>query len=346
MPSLRRPCIREASMIFKPKQLSREGLPPDSLTADKKACRRFGPCGVGEKALYLNSFYIDRCYYVPLSSVSRVFKRVAMSRGGFTGRGMFASIPYLVVEYDGGKRKQCNFKREEDVDRLLAYMAQRCPHIPRLSEEGERRLAEKAAREAARYLKELTPQAQQAWDELEAAKARLAEEPGRADRLARAARAKRTSDQSNPAYKWVALAIVVLGIASLAYGVWSWIHRDGTGAYFFLLGLAAVFFFSGANVLPTARNNRRAVSREWEQARADMEALAGRDFPVPGRYAHPVVLERMIRILREGRAQTSQEALEVLKADLKALNAGVQVEQEEYEEVVCIKPLFLLCGYQ
>lgn len=144
-------------MIFKPKQLSQEGLDPDTLAADKKACRRYGPCGVGEKALYLNSFYIDRCFYVTLSSVRRIFKRVAMSKGGFTGKGMFASIPYLVVEYDDGQRKQCNFKREEDVDRLLERMAQICPDVPRLSEEAERRLAEKAAREAARYLKELTP---------------------------------------------------------------------------------------------------------------------------------------------------------------------------------------------
>ena len=47
-------------MLFKPAQLGREGLDRETLAADKKACRRFGPCGVGEKALYLNSFYIDR----------------------------------------------------------------------------------------------------------------------------------------------------------------------------------------------------------------------------------------------------------------------------------------------
>lgn len=335
-------------MIFKPKQLSREGLDSEALAADKKACRRFGPCGVGKKALYLNSFYIDRCYYVALSSVRRVFKRVAMSKGGFTGRGMFASIPYLVVEYDGGKQKQCNFKREDDVDRLLEHLAQVRPDIPRLSEEGERRLAEKAAREAARYLKELTPQAQSAWDELEKAKSRLADNPALSNRLARAARAKRTSDRANPAYKWVALTIVVLGAAALVYGLWSWMHRDNTGVYFLLFGLAAIFFFSGANVLPTARNNKKAVTREWEEAKAAMEEYVGggRRFPVPYWYAHPIVLERMIRILREGRAQTAGEALAVLKTDLKALNASVQVEQEEYDEVVCIKPLFLLCDYQ
>ena len=52
-------------------------------------------------------------------SVRRVFKRVAMSKGGFSGKGVFGSIPYLVVEYDGGQVKQCTFKHEDDVDRMI-----------------------------------------------------------------------------------------------------------------------------------------------------------------------------------------------------------------------------------
>ena len=76
------------------------------------------------------------------------------------------------------------------------------------------------------------------------------------------------------------------------------------------------------------------------------ENVLPEEFPLPPRYAHPVVLTRMIRILREGRAQSVQEALGVLKSDLKALNADVQVEQEEYDEVVVIKPLFLVSDYQ
>ena len=334
-------------MIFKPKKLSREGLEREALAADKGGCKKFGPCGVGGKALYLNSFYIDRCYYVTLASVQRAFKRVAMSRGGFTGRGMFASIPYLVVEYDGGQTKQCNFKREEDVDALLAHLGRACPDIRLHSAQAEFRLAEKARREEARYLKELTPAAQAAWEELERARARLEERAELPLRMARAARRKRSSDQSNPAYRWVALAVMLAGAAALAYGVWTAVRGDGSGLYFALLGLAAVFFFSGAQVLPTAKNNRRAIDREWEESREAMRAFVGEeDFPVPYWYAHPVVLQRMVRIIREGRAQTVGRALEVLKADLKALNATVQVEQEEYDEVVQIKPLFLLCGYQ
>ena len=98
-------------MIFKPAQLGMAKLDKQELVEDRKSCKRIGPCGVGKKALYLNSFYIDRRYYLPYGSISRVFKRVAMSSGGFTGKGMFASMAYLVVEYDGGKQKQCNFSR-------------------------------------------------------------------------------------------------------------------------------------------------------------------------------------------------------------------------------------------
>ena len=67
---------------------------------------------------------------------------------------------------------------------------------------------------------------------------------------------------------------------------------------------------------------------------------------MPARYAHPIVLDRMIRVIREGRAQTTAEALAQVKEDLKALTADVQVEQEEHDEVVAIKPMFLLQDYQ
>ena len=118
-------------MLFHPAQLGLAHLDKATLEADKKACKKIGPCGVGKKALYLNSFYIDRRYYLPYGSISRVFKRVAMSQGGFSGKGMFASMAYLVVEYDGGKQKQCNFKDERDVDALLEVLAKEQPNILR-----------------------------------------------------------------------------------------------------------------------------------------------------------------------------------------------------------------------
>jgi hypothetical protein len=334
-------------MSFAPVRLGNTVLEAETAAADRKSCRRFGPCGVGEKALYLNSFFIDRHYYVALESVRRVFKRVAMSKGGFTGKGAFGSIPYLVVEYDDGAQKQCNFKHEEDVDNLLAYLAKICPDLPLQSQKVERHMAQQQAQEARRYLKELTPQAQSEKERLEQARAFLEDHTNLTRRLSQAAKAKRVNDRSNPSYKWVALAIVIAGVAALVYGIITMVRGTSSlGIYFALFGFAAVFLFSGAHVLPTARNNKTALSREWEQAQADLAAVLPKDFPLPARYAHPVVLTRMIRVLREGRAQTADQALEVVKQDLKALTADVQVEQWEYDEVVAIKPMFLLSDYQ
>lgn len=333
-------------MSFAPVRLGNTVLEAETAAADRKSCRRFGPCGVGEKALYLNDLLIDRHFYVGFGSVRRVFKRVAMSQGGFSGKGAFGSIPYLVVQYDDGQEKQCTFKREEDVDELLAYLGQVRPEIPRLSVGGEQRLAKKAQQEASRYLKELTPQAQSVREELERARKFLSGYPELTAQLAAAAKAKRINEHTNPAYRWVALAIVLAGAAALVYGIISWRGGSDFGVYFALFGFAAVFFFSGAHVLPTAKNNRRAVERAWDEAQAAMANVLPEDFPLPARYSHPIVLDRMIRILREGRAQSKEEALDVLKADLRALTADVQVEQEEHDEVVVIKPLLLVSDYQ
>ena len=333
-------------MIFAPVRLGETSLNAEAVAADKKSCKRFGPCGVGKEALVLNSYFIDRRYYVAFSSVLRVFKRVAMSQGGFSGKGAFGSIPYLVVQYDGGKEKQCTFKHEEDVDALLDYLEKVHPEIPRLSAGGEKRMQEKAEQEAARYLDELTPQAQSARETLEKAEQFLSGYPEMTKKLASAAKAKRINEHTNPAYRWVALAIVLAGAAALVYGIISWRRGGDFGVYFALFGFAAVFFFSGAHVLPTAKNNRHAVNRAWEQALEAMENVLPEKFPLPARYAHPIVARRMVRILREGRAQSAEEALDVLKADLKALTADVQVDQEEHDEVVVIKPLFLVSDYQ
>lgn len=333
-------------MFFAPVCLGPVSLPPEVLAADRKRCKRFGPCGVGERALYLGSYFIDRHYYIPLTGLRRVFKRVAMSRGGFTGKGVFGAIPYLVAQYGDGSERQCAFKHEEDVDSLLSCLSARLPELPIHSEEAERRLAEKARREAARYLDTLTPAAQSARETLEQARTFLAGYPELTSRLSAAAKAKRVNERTNPSYKWVALAIVLIGLAVAVYGVIAWRRQEDFGLYVMLLGLAVVFLFSGTQVIPTMKNNKRAVSRAYDEALAAVAAILPERFPLPARYAHPVVLDRMIRVLREGRAENGADALAVVKADLKALNADVQVEQEEYDEVVTVKPLFLLHDYQ
>ena len=239
-------------MIFAPVRLGETSLNAEAVAADKKSCKRFGPCGVGKEALFLNSYFIDRRYYVAFSSVRRVFKRVAMSQGGFSGKGVFGAIPYLVVQYDGGKEKQCTFKREEDVDAMLAYIGEVHPEIPTLSVGGEQRLEQKAKEEAARYLSELTSDAQSAKEELEKAQKFLSGYPELTDRLSKAARAKRVNQHTNPAYRWVALAIVLAGAAALVYGIISWRGGSDFGVYFALFGFAAVFDCFDSSVLGLA----------------------------------------------------------------------------------------------
>ena len=338
-------------MIFRPAQLGMAKLDRLELEQDKKACRKIGPCGVGKKALYLNSFYIDRRYYLPYGSISRVFKRVAMSSGGFTGKGMFASMAYLVVEYDGGKQKQCNFKDERDVDKLLEVLAKEQPQIPLLSEAGEQALQKKEAEKAARKLPELTDEAKHSVTVLRKAKEYLEEKPELAEELSAAERRKRAQLQSKPVYCYVALAIFVFGIVSAAYGLYAVTNHVGNyGIYFALFGFAAIFLFSSYNMLPTARNNNNAIMKRADKAEAAMAEYVKHypngAFPVPSCYAHPIVLKQMTDAIEEGRAVTVPEALDAVEARLKSLNADVQVEQEEYDEVVVIKAMFLNHDYQ
>ena len=338
-------------MIFRPAQLGMAKLDRLELEQDKKACRKIGPCGVGKKALYLNSFYIDRRYYLPYGSISRVFKRVAMSSGGFTGKGMFASMAYLVVEYDGGKQKQCNFKDERDVDKLLEVLAKEQPQIPLLSEAGEQALQKKEAEKAARKLPELTDEAKHSVTVLRKAKEYLEEKPELAEELSAAERRKRAQLQSKPVYRYVALAIFIMGIVSAAYGLYAvTTHTGGYGIYFALFGFAAIFLFSSYNMLPTAHNNHSAIMKRAEKAEAAMAEYVKHypsgAFPVPSRYAHPIVLKQMSDAIEEGRAVTVPEALTAVENRLKSLNADVQVEQEEYDEVVVIKAMFLNHDYQ
>lgn len=338
-------------MIFKPAQLGMAKLDPQELEADKKACRKIGPCGVGKKALYLNSFYIDRRYYLPYGSITRVFKRVAMSSGGFSGKGVFASMAYLVVEYDGGKQKQCNFKDERDVDALLELLAKQQPQIRLLSAAGEQALQKKAEEKAARKLPELSDDAKHTVTVLRRAKEYLDAKPELSNELSAAQRRKRAQLKSKPVYRYVALAIFLFGMAAAAYGLYAvFTHTGSYGVYFALFGFAAIFLFSSYNMLPTAHNNNSAIMKRADQADAAMAEYVKHypngSFPVPSCYAHPIVLKRMIDAVEEGQAVTTAEALDAVKARLQAVNADVQVEQEEYDEIVAIKALFLNHDYQ
>lgn len=335
-------------MIFKPHNLGKLELSKEELTEDKKHCKRFGPCGVGKKAIYLNSFYIDRMYYIRFEDVKRIYKRIAMSKGGFSGKGLFATIPYLVVEYNDGEEKSCNFKVEEEVDELLDCIKKEHSNIKLHSEQAEKRLKEKQILANSRKVKNLTKEAQDTIATLRKSMNYLNNKEELSKTLSANAKRKRVYDKSNKSYKWVALFITLMGVVSSIYGVYALATHAGFAMYFLLFGLAAIFLFSSANVLPTARNNKKYIERSLEKSIKLMEEYVSRyeEFPLPAYYAHPIVLKRMIDIIEEGRATTSLQALEVLKSDLKKLNSSVAVEQEVYDEIMAIKPMFLLMDYK
>jgi len=337
-------------MLIKPRPLSREVLPQEEANRDKKDCKHFGPCGVGEKALFLNSFYIDRRYYIPYPAIQRAYKRVAMSKGGYTGKGVFASMPYLVVEYDGGREKQCNFKYEDQVDQLLSYLGQLRPEIKLHSARAEAKLAAAEAERAAQVPGSVPEPAQKISDSLRKAEDYLDRRSDLAEELSQSARRQRAQAISKPIWRWVAAVIILLGVLAAAFGIYQMsVGQGGFGLYFLLFGLAAVFLFSGVSVAPTAQNNKRKIAQRYEDAKnamADYVALYPGRFPLPPYYAHPVVLRRMRRAVEQGRASGPEQAIEVVKAELKALNADVQVSQEEYDEVIAIKALFLNEDYR
>lgn len=335
-------------MIITPTPLGNRTLTAEALKADRKACIKFGPCGVGKEALYMGTNYISRCFYIPWREIKRVFKRVAMSQGGFSGKGTFGALAYLVVQFGNGKERQSRFRHEADVDRLLAMVEMQHPNIPTHSAKAERKLADAEAFEENRYLKELGPDAAEAVHMLTDAKVYLEQRPSLSNMLTSTAKQKRIVDNIKPAYFAAGTVLAVLCILSVVYGIYGLIRHSDYAAYFIIGGAAFFLFALSANMLPNKWNSKKKGQQDWDDAVGSMRAfLAERpDFPVPAQYAHPIVLERMIRVLREGKAKSVQQAYTVMKRELKALNNTVKVSQQEYDEVVKIKPLFLVCDYK
>ena len=335
-------------MLLAPAPLGSRRLSPEVLESDKKSCRRIGPCGVGREALYVGARYRERRYYLPWREVKRVFKRVAMSRGGFSGKGLFGALAYFVVQYGSGKETQCRFRNEADVDRLLELIGREHPEIPTHSAQAERKLAQAAQAEEARYKKELPPEADGAVKALRRDLAFLEARSDLTRRLESAARQKRIADGMSPAYRIGGAVLGIAGIRAAAAGLAALLYHRPWALYL-VIGGAAVFFLTlSTNTFPGRWNSRKAAQNDWDRAVSDMAAYLREqpDFALPPQYAHPVVLERVIRVLREGRARTADEAFSLMKKDLKALNSSVTVTQKEHDEVVKIKPLFLVCDYR
>ena len=325
--------------------LSEKKLEKDILKKDKREALRIGAIGIGAKALYLNSFYIDRMYYIPIEAVERVYKRVAMSKGGFSGKGIFASLSYLVVEYDGGKEKACLIRKEWRVDEVLSEIRKRFPAIPTMSKRAEEKLRAEEVEEKAKLLPKLSEEAEGALSEIEKAEAILLRREDLYQNLAVQAKRERMVQSTNPYYGHFALLLFLGAVLCLFSAFFLYKNREQSLAIV-LLGFALMLLMMGLRVRPTGKNNREAVKKEYEESIRKMKDYLSGDFPLPPQYGHPLCLEWMRQSILEGKAKSVQEAYLLLKQELKELDSTKQVSQKVYDRIIIIKSMFLAAEYQ
>ena len=346
-------------MIFKPFLLTGEALSRDELAMDKKSAAKFGRCGVGDKAIYLGSFYIDRMYYAPISQVVRAYKRVAMTKGGFTGQGAFGTMSYLVVDFADGSQKVSNFKSEEQLDQLIDFLKLNHPEIMTVSPKVAQRQAEI---EASRFVYndgDLLEKASEKQKEeiyaIDREIRHLEKNPEIYKRVASLAKELRRNQMTSSNNKWVAMAIVILGVAAAVYGVITLINHGEFAIYFLLFGLAAIFLFSATAVMPTARKNKKAIEDAFQESlvalNSYLKALKG-DLVIPSTYGNPLILQRIKdkmaqKILEsDDKKYYAASAFEDIKAELRAATREVKVSQDDYNFITAVKPIFLVRNYE
>ena len=335
-------------MLFMPVSKGIRTLSDAELRSDLESVRKTGSCALGRQAAYFSSPVPGRKYYLAYGDIHRIFKRIAMTKGGFTGKGVFGSLPYLAAVLTDGSERQFRVDTEAEADEFLREFHKLCPDVPLLSKSSEEKLAVREASAPQKVLPGLSPEAAAELALLEKAKGWLEMEPSVPAGLSRAAAAKRSSDLMNPFYRYLAVCMLAGGILCCAGGAAAMQKGAGTGIYFLMIGAALLLFSLSSRLLPAGRSSPRHADALWQKALASSRDLLdtyGGSFPLPPQYAHPAALTRMIRSIREGRAQNAAEAAELLKADLKAATSDVTVSQEEYDEITAIKPMYLLCGY-
>ena len=331
-----------------PQPLSSVTIDPEIIRADRRKSKKFDQCGLGEKAIYIGGSLTPRKFYVPYSQVTHVYKRVAVSKG--SGKAFLTPILYLVVRYDDGQEKQCSFRYLNDADAMLTELEHTHPEISLEKPGSEAKNREKAEKRKQLDAVILEGDADRAERKLENAKEILNKRPGLCNDLIARARIKRSVDLIRPGWQALAAGILAAGVCCIVgaiVGMLAGLSKT-TAILLILIGAAAVLMMINSRILPTPRRNRRTAEKEWEKAVEGMQHHINGypGFPLPAYYAHPIVCDRLIRILREQRAADLDGALEVLKEDLKRMDHTVQLDKEDYDEVIRIKPLFLVMDYR
>ncbi len=329
------------------KPLGNHILPDEVIKQDKKTCRKFDQCGIGDKAVYVPSKTFPRAYYISYESLERVYKRVAVSPG--TGKAFLTPILYVVFQYDGGKEKEVYFKYLNEADQLFNDLEKTHPDVPLISQTNEDRQRAQEEEEQRIRQRQLERPLQNEVAKLESAKELLGMRPKLYRDLAGAATFKRKIDNIKPLYQNAAIGITIAGALFAAAGIYVYKYMvSNVGLLLAFVGIAAMFLMVNSKVLPTPQKNRKYANGEYDKALEAMRISLRKtpDFPLPYYYAHPVVCDRLIKIIRMDRARTVEEALAVLKEDLKEMDSSVQLGGQEYREVVTIKPMFLVQEYR
>jgi len=333
--------------MAQPKPLGEKTLDAQALRQDRRGAEKFDQCGLGALAIYMGSAVTPRKFYVPYESVTNVFRRVAVSPG--SGKGFMTPILYIVVRCDDGKEYQCSFRYIQDADKMMDRLGREHPEISLLSPSAEKEKEEKEKREEAVQSQPLSADAAHAVRVLEDAGWVLEKRPALTTALAGTARVKRTLDNIKPAYTAIAFGVLIGGLVLILAGIA--VRLMGGNAsiavVLALAGAAMMFVMGNSKVLPTPKRNRKALQRDYTNAVNNMAAyLKGeKNFPLPAWYAHPYVAQRMIRIIKEHRADSVEGAMTVLKEDLKKMDNTVALTGDDYTQVVTIKPLFLVRDY-
>lgn len=329
------------------KPLSRITIEETQIKADRKKCRKYDQCGLGEKAVYMGSTMHPRNYYIPYEAITNVFKRVGASNP--EGKGFLAPVLFIVVRYDDGREQECSFRYLQDADKMLDDLEENHPEIPLLSPEGMRRKKEREATEARIQANALTKEALRSKKLLEDARWEVHKRPALYEKLAAMAKMKRHADLMKPSVRYIAVGLLAAGVlVTLAGAIVMRSMNRSIGVVTALFGIMLVFLAINSKGLPSKMTNRKLRDREYEEALNAMKNSLKHlpDFPIPCCYAHPYTFDRMIRILQEERAQTVEQALEVLKADLKSMDSSVALSGDDFKQVVTIKPMFTVQDYK
>lgn len=330
------------------KQICGDIIDKSILKNDKKNGKKIENVVIGKKCIYPGNYFFSGCYAVPFSEIKRLYKRIAMSKGGFTGKGLFGSMPYLVIETNENVEKVYRLKHEENVDKIVKHIELNFQNIKTISENVENQLRQIREERQKRKKKNLSEEAISSIEKLKKRLEFLNKNPDIFFEYSAAAKRKRAFTLTKGAYGFFALAISIVGLLALAFGIVVFVKGGQYGLYCALFGLAAIFLFSSYSVLPTRANNKKQIFERYDVAKKSVETFLAplTDLEIPKKYVHPATISRMILAIEEGRAENIEEAFEEVKRELKNMNNTTSLYQDEYNEVMSIKPIFLIEDYQ